>query len=538
MQTSNKRKDRVEYRKIISFFIKKILRNSKNIFTSFLGYIIHNFFSLRKIFALGFILLLPITFSACRTKCVEGSAAYPDCLPPEEREEFVEPEAPEEEKVEIVVWNLFDPKSAFSGPIQAFESNNRNISIRYKMFENQEIYERTLINEIAEGGGPDIFVMHHSWLEKHKKKISPMPENIMVPDKFRETFQPVASDTLILKDDDDFEQIYGIPLFIDTLALYYNKEAFRKISDSSKPDLTWEDIKLQVNILTEENKSPQRFALSGIAMGRADNIQYAPDIFSLLLVQEEAQLFDEEGDISIINQRQGSIPGSGEAFYPGQEALDLYTSFGLSTHRNYSWNSMITGYSPQQKELGVFVRGQTAMIFGYSTTYQDIIAILEGVRKNNTDTIDEEDIGVVKAPQFTKEGNLALAEFYPLTVSRNSENPDAAWEFLAYLASTESAREYNERTNKPTARYDLIKEQMTKKTFGIFAQQVPNSKVLPTLEQKDYELIVSEAINTVAKGKEGVRNAMKLVEIRLTCLRKKFNGEIVDKNCTEIESLD
>lgn len=487
------------------------------------------------------LVIFATAFSGCRTKCQEGSAGYPECLG-EDAPAATNTNTPKEKPkvVELVFWNLYDPNDTFSGQIQAFQSQNSNVRIVYKKFENEEEYEQLLINEIAEGEGPDIFAIHHSWVPKHQGKISPMPVDVMVPDIYRETFFDVTGEVLIREDEEGFEQIYGIPLFVDTLALYYNKSIFRDgIQSTSKPDDTWEGIKEQVFTLTETNNSAERFALSGIGIGRADNVRHAIDVMSLLLIQNETQVYDETFSQSIINNKQGTVEGTGKAFYPGRESLKLYTSFALPSYKHYSWNQMITGYQPEQQEIGVFLRGKTAMIFGYSSLYQELLAVLEGKRRNQEETIRVDDIGVAEVPQFmpkTEKGQKdALANFYPLTVSRNSEDAAIAWEFLHFLASAEGAKEYHQKTNKPTARFDLIDDQVSEDIFGAFARQVPYSKTLTTLDQDDFSVIISEAINSVAKAKSDSEDAMALVETRLSCIAKKFQGEEADADCTNVE---
>ena len=479
-----------------------------------------------------FLVGILIFFGGCRTKCIEGGDNYPACLGIDGPTTT--------EKVELVFWNLFDSSEAFSGQIQAFQSAYPNVKITYKKFENEAEYENLLINELAEGEGPDIFAIHHSWLPKHEKKIAPAPESVFVPEKFRETFFDVASEVLVRTDEEELERVYGVPLFIDTLAIYYNKAIFRDgLQSSSQPGETWEDIKEQVFQLTKKDNSIERFALSGIAMGSAENIRSATSILSLLLVQEGAKLFDEKGDRSIFAQQMGSMEGSGKPFFPAIEALRLYTGFALPSYKNYSWNQMITALYPQQQELGVFARGKTAMIFGFSTTRKDLLAIIEGQRRSGVDTIQEADIAVAPAPQFSTSKEEAkrdaLADFYPLVISRNSENGDLAWEFLEFLSGSESAKTYHDKTGKPTARFDLVDEQSAEKEGGVFARQVNYSKVLSVLERGDFEVIMGEAIDSVARGKADVEAASKLAEKRLQCVLEKSQKKEIDRDCTAIQ---
>jgi len=46
-----------------------------------------------------------------------------------------------------------------------------------------------------------------------------------------------------------------------------------------------------------------------------------------------------------------------------------------------------------------------------------------------------------------------------MVVSRNSKNPSLAWDFLIHLSSKQSLIDYNEKTNKPSSRIDLLDDQ-------------------------------------------------------------------------------
>ena len=147
------------------------------------------------------------------------------------------------EKKKLIFYNLFDPEDALRGQIQAFESNNKDVDVIYKKFHNVDEYEAVILNELAEGRGPDIFAIRNDWLPKYQRKLIPAPAEIYVPQKFTDTFFGVATDDLVAVDDEGIEQVWGVPLYIDTLALYYNKQLFRdNLPSTNKPGETWTDI--------------------------------------------------------------------------------------------------------------------------------------------------------------------------------------------------------------------------------------------------------------------------------------------------------
>lgn len=479
---------------------------------------------LKIILNISLVFVLIFSLSACRTKTTDTSS----------------PVASEQEKIEIVWWSLFDPCDTFKGQIEEFQSKYSNYRVTCKKFTNPNQYKALLIDELAAGEGPDIFTLKNTDFKANYKKISPVPANIMVPDQFRDTFFAVAADDLIFETDEQPEQIWGVPIYIDTLALYYNKQLFRdNLPSTDKPDTTWEGIKEQVYALTKKDNSIERFAVSGIALGRADNIQRAIDIFSMMLLQHGTQMYNENYTEAVFADKQGTFEGTGEAYYRGVEALNLYTGFALSNYKYYSWNALITSLFPEQKEVGAFVKGKTAMIFGYSWLYDEIDLEIQAAEKSGKTHIALEDIGIAEVPQLVdpeKTGTKdAFASYYPLTVSRNSKNPEAAWEFIAFLASPSSLQDYHEKTHKPTPRKDMADEQGLESLFGVFARQASYAKSLDPVNDSAFNTIMSEAINSVAKSKSSAEEALQLAQKRMDCVLSKQKDPLTDTVCEEIE---
>lgn len=440
------------------------------------------------------------------------------------------------EKKEIVFYNLFDAEDALRGQIQAYESAHKDIKITYKKFQSVEEYQKLLLNELAEGRGPDIFAIRNDWMPNYWRKLTPAPASVLIPEKFAETFLGVANDDLVRADEKGLEQVWGIPLFIDTLAIYYNKQLFRdNLPSTNKPAETWDALKEQVFALAKQDNSIERFTVAGIAMGLAANISAFPDIFSLLLLQEGADLYDASGAKTVFAKNKGVSAGTGKPFFPTLEALKLYTSFASPSARHFSWNLPITALYPEQKEIGAFARGKVAMIFGFSSAYSDIKVAIDGLARENEPTIQLENIGISEVPQFegAKEAGRrdAFAKYFPLVVSKNSPYSSEAWDFLQFLSSPESLTTYNEKTQKPTSRLDMIEEESTEKTFGAFARQAPYAKSLQTLDPDQFFAIFATLMDEVVKNNISPEQAIDQAEKQIDCVLAKRKKPELDQNC-------
>jgi ABC-type glycerol-3-phosphate transport system substrate-binding protein len=473
-------------------------------------------------------LITPVIFSGCQQKCPKPTENIPgtstfrsDC--PYEGEAGTTETGPRE----LNFYYIYDNTDAFQEQIQAFQSKNPGLVIRAKKFTNLDEYEDTIINEIAEGEGPDVFMIHNSWMPKDYKKLLPIPLDqpiVMNPDLFRQTFFQSAADDLIID-----EQIYGMPLAIDNLAIYYNKAYFKDLlATTDKPGDLWEKIKEEVFEITKRNNSPERFALAGIALGRADNISSAVDILYAMMLQYGAKFYDEKEEKAIFADQQGA--GTGGIDKPGVEAFKLFTSFGLPSYKNYSWNEYITGFAPEEKEINPFVRGKVAMIIGYPYLYDVLNQSIQNQQKLGNQHIDINDVGIAPFPQLISQEEATkrdtYASYFPLVVARTTDIPHEAWSFIQFLTSADALQTYHKKTNHPTSRRDMVTEQQTEALFGPFAFQAPFAKSYKIYNDAAYSQIFTDAINAVADNLLSPEDALQEAQTKVTCVLKKEKGLI------------
>ncbi|OGJ45040.1 hypothetical protein A3J23_00445 [Candidatus Peregrinibacteria bacterium RIFCSPLOWO2_02_FULL_48_14] len=425
---------------------------------------------MKKIFAL--LLLTTILLSGCREK---GQVSTTQ-LPP----------------VTLTFYGLFDDEEIYKPMIEAYESAHSNVSILYKQFTNPESYLELIVNELAEGEGPDIFMMHNSWFPKNYKKLTPAPAAVVTPDVFRSLFVEIAGEELIIPDSGNLEQVWGLPLYIDTLALYYNDEHIEDaLPSQGTPSSTWSGIKEDVVQLNRQDQSFERFERTGIALGRSDNILRAFDILMLMMLQYKVGFYTED----LTETTLASDPNA-------LSALELFTGFGLPSQKNYSWNKYLADADSGEKELKTFASGKVSMILGYTYTYEDIINEINALTAEGEDAIDINSVKIQEAPQVydpetSAETREAFASYFVPVVSRTSQNSETAWDFLAELVSEENLTYYNEQTHRPSALRSLIESQMADPVYGVFAAQVGYAESLPMADPEEYKDIFLDGVEQI-----------------------------------------
>lgn len=394
--------------------------------------------------------------------------------------------------ITLTFYGLYDTEDVYQPIIQAYESENRNVDIVYKKFTDPGDYLDLIVNELAEGEGPDIFMMHNTWFPKHYKKLTPAPSTVVDTEIFKSLYVDIVENELIIPDENGAEQVWGMPIYVDTLALYYNDDHIEDaLPSQGTPSKTWAGIAQDVVQLTKADNSFERFERAGIALGRGDNILRAFDIVMMMFLQYKVDFYNEDLTTAIFGSNEAALA-----------ALDLYTSFGLPSQKNYSWNAYIAEADSGEKELTAFANGKVSMILGYSYTYEDIASEIVRLGLAGEKTIDLKDVKTQEVPQVydpdtSAETREAYASYFVPAVSRTTENSEEAWKFLASLADEDNLRYYNEKTHRPSALRNLITEQMSDPIYGVFAAQVGYAESIPMSDPEAYEELFLEAIDQI-----------------------------------------
>lgn len=408
--------------------------------------------------------------------------------------------------VNLVYWRTRDGQDAFAAIIQGFQKLYPYVSITYRLIREEE-YEQALLEAWAEDRGPDIFSIPNTWLGKYQSKILPLAigsevvmakktitgtikkeekiieERKTVPDlrQLRETFVETVPKDVVFNN-----QIYGLPLSLDILSLYYNRDILNGAGIISPPQ-TWEEFANVVKALILQDRYGD-FIQAGAAMGTTKNIAYLTDILSLLMLQNGTPMVGGQGR-AVFNQ---SLPGD-SSYFPAQEALRFYLSFANPGSEIYTWNQNMPD------DLSVFIAGQLGFMFGYS----DYLSVIkQQAPKLNFD--------IAKAPQISgslKEINYAR---YPIeTVSKKTKYPDQAWAFVLYAAEAQNAKTFIERTKYPTAHRALISGQLEDFDLAPFAQGVLAAQTWYL--GKNYSLVeesFQEMVEDVSSGKKNIKQAI------------------------------
>jgi len=296
------------------------------------------------------------------------------------------------QQVTVTYWGLWESDDIIRPAIADFEAKNPKIKIEY-VKQNQRQYRERLQAAIERGDGPDIFRFHNTWVPMLKNDLMPAPDTIMSASEFGSAFYPVASRDLV-----SGQTIFGLPLMIDGLGLYYNEDLFAAAGVT--PPITYEELLTIVPKLTVKNGAD--IVTSAIALGTTGNIENFSDIVATMMLQNGTTLTN---------------PTSVEA----EQTLVFYRKFADPVDPMYTWNDK------QDASVYAFANGRVAMIIAPSWRAFDIKQINPNLR-----------FRIAPIPQLP--GNtVTWASYWVEGVSAKTKYPKQAWEFVKYLTSRDAA---------------------------------------------------------------------------------------------------
>lgn len=385
--------------------------------------------------------------------------------------------ASERKPVTLEFWGTLDPSSAMSDAIGAYLAKRPNTTINYREFP-ESTYETDLVDALASGRGPDLFMIHNTWLPKHYSKMLPFTDAQLTPQQLQDLFPRVV--------EQDFAPdgvIFALPLYIDTLALFYNKDIFDRKS-IALPPVTWDDVQTAIEKIREMNRGG-RITLAGAALGgSATSVNHAPDILSLLMLQTGVPMVSNDFSRATFAS-------------DGLTSLGFYTKFADSQHRSYTWND------EQEPSLDAFAAGTVGMIFDYARAG----AIAQ--EKNQFLRM-----GITPMPQAEATSNrVDYASYYGVAVSAQSAKSAAAADFaLALTTNADLNSPYLRATGHPPALRTFINDSLNIPTIGVFARQALTARSWPQGDNAVTNRAFSDMIRDVITRRTTPEKAIKLAE--------------------------
>lgn len=356
---------------------------------------------------------------------------------------------------------------------------DKSIIIQYVEI-TRDNFDSEFTEALALGKGPDLVILPMSKIWKNRNKLLLLPPESISPKDFSSTF--VEQGELLVTN----TGTYALPVVVDPLVLYWNRDLFTKAAFTAPPKY-WDEIYPFAEKLTEKD-SAGNIKIGAIALGEGKNIPNAKDILSLLMLQAGTPITGFDGEIlrSRISENY-NLP-----LVPAQAALDFYTQFSNPAKPFYSWNRAMLS-APT-----AFASGDVAMYIGYASELPELKA------KNPT-----LNIGVVAVPQSRVSGkNLTFSQMEGVAVVKNTQFPAQAFNAALFLVSKETSFALSNIMKIAPARRDLLSTRPNDAAQSVFYEAAIQSKGWIDPDDIKTNKIFLDMIESVTSGRARIQEAV------------------------------
>jgi multiple sugar transport system substrate-binding protein len=390
---------------------------------------------------------------------------------------------PNSNPVTIKVWGTA-PKAAFDALGAQYSGLRPNARIEYSEMD-ASTYNQTLLDALAAGTGPDVFMIGNQDATKRAPLLLSATSTEISPAQVASVFPSVVTQDFV-----NGGHVTALPLSIDTLALFYNKDLLDK-AGIPVPPKTWQDVLNDIPKLVRQNSQGQ-LTQAAIALGGPESsVVHAADILSLLMLQNGATMTNEDGS--------AAFAGSGKA----SEAFHFYLDFENPSSAAYAWSEGLGN------SLDAFAAGKVAMMLGY---HRDS-AVIQA--KNSF-----LNFAVVPVAQTSGGTNVNYSSYKGLAVGRQSQIGAWGWDFIVFATTNATANQaYLKAANEPPAlraNIAAVKSDSEVSPFGTQALSAVSWQVKDYAKMKE---IMSNAIQRALRHEATPEDALQAAEDQLNAIR-------------------
>jgi multiple sugar transport system substrate-binding protein len=387
------------------------------------------------------------------------------------------PVAQAQPRVTVTYWQyFFESKVKLTDAlIKQFEAQNPGIHVVQETFP-YDSYNQKIASAVPAGQGPDVVNLFYGWLPLYVDSgyLQPLPEDVFPVAAIEREYVPMVKAA-------KFQGKYwALPTAVRTLALFYNKDMFRK-AGLAQPPVTWDEFQADAERLTERD-----------ARGRV-----TVEGFGIAPSGQDHQLIRE-----VLFRQWGSAPYSSDGRRPtyntaqGAEALRWYTD--LVTKSKVAVIDFFPGGNGYRD---AFVAGKAGMIVDGS------FAI--GTMRNSA----KFDWGVGFLPRRTAggtPGNFGSFWVHGLTNKAKGPQRDPAVKWLKFITSADTQRLWLQQVGEIPAGKALVSDPKLAQdpVYGPFIQSLPYAHATFFIDESAQRSVLVDAVNEVVLNHKDPKAAL------------------------------
>lgn len=396
---------------------------------------------LKKVIALMLIAVLALSLAACNPEKnpPEGSSAPDKTSDP----------GNQNEQVSLEIWVMPNSQNAaedFLDVCKPFTDENTNVTLQPSVVDWGAAWTRLTAASMT-GEAPDISQLGSSWVAG----IGSMGRLVDLTGKIdKDAFVEATQQFMGIRGK---SEVYGMPWFTETRALYYRTDACEKAGvDPKTAFATWDSFKEALNKLNNVEVDGKKLPALGMPGKNDWNVIHN---YSIWVYGAGGDFVSEDGTKATFSSDKAL---AGIRFYSELAVEGLMDNTSLEKDTNHVESTYCTG--------------------GYATSFMGpwVAKTLERNKADEgIDTIDKTEVAIV--PEGP-EGRYAFAGGSALCIFDSCENIDVAVDLLNFLASKDAQLAYSNVTgNLPTTTEAYADPSISDDRFkSVFKEQMQYAK--------------------------------------------------------------
>jgi multiple sugar transport system substrate-binding protein len=375
----------------------------------------------------------------------------------------------------VVIWGEAD-QTAFDEALQTLRQQDKSFQDVQYVQKNPSTYTADLVNAMASGTGPDIFLITQESLTPFMNKIATVPYNTVSQATFTSAYIDEAQLFLTAQGS------LALPLLVDPMVMYWNRDMLAS-AGIAQPPRYWNDLLGFAPKVTVLNGA-STVRKSAVALGEWRNISHAKAILSALFMQAGDPIVGRDKETGFLTALFGTTPTNAPE-NPAVSALKFYTEFTNPTKTTYSWNHSL----PLSRDA--FISGDLALYFGFASDY----ATIESRNPNLH-------FSVAALPQI--EGNSIRSTYGVMTgvaISRAAPNPMGALTIVQKLTDQTGIVAFAQGFKLPPVRRDIVPDTTASAPASVFAESALIARGWLDPDKTSTNALFQNMIESVISGK-------------------------------------
>ena len=410
----------------------------------------------------------------------------------------------------VTIWGFY-PEADFRGVIldAGLDESTGYVDLNHITYvqKNVSTFDREFVEALATGSGPGVIFVDHDTIFRNWNKLVPVSYETYSERIFQETYTQGSGVTR------DLSGIKSFPVIADPLVMYWNQDIFTS-AGIAQPPKTWTEF---LSIIPELSVTDDLGTVykSGVALGEYDNITYAKDIITALILQSGNQIVRKteevfgDGSVGVSYDSVLALQDQGQILQPAENALKFYAQYSDPSRDLYSWNKSL------DNDQDLFLQGDVAIYMGKASDYKKM------KRKNPNLNFD-----VAPLPQRSGSNKLTVADYDSFAVVQNGGDLNANYATLQQLLLPSINAEFATRAGLPPTRRDLLSFQQSQAQDDIFYESALYSTAFLDMVPDRSGPLFEDMLESYTTGAKGVNAAIGDTSEKLNVLLKEFEVQL------------